>query len=158
MSEYFWLAVALLVLIAIAWRPFQRNVIAALDARAERIRRELEEATRLREEAEAMLAEHRKRLERGEELTREIMDHARVEAERETRHTHEQLEETLRRRTDAAMDRIAREEARAVQEVRAQATELAMRATRRLLAERVDEARQRAMIDDAVAEVGRRLH
>ena len=156
--DNFWLLVALIVVVAVAWRPFQRNVLGALDARGERIRRELEEATRLREEAEAMLAEQRARLERGEERTREILEHARAEAERQTARTQEQLEASLRRRTEQAMDRIAREEARALHEVRAQAAELAIRGTRRLLAERLDERRHKTIIDDAIAEVDRKLH
>lgn len=109
-------------------------------------------------QAEAMLAEQRARLERGEERTREILEHARAEAERQTARTQEELEASLRRRTEQAMDRIAREEARALHEVRAQAAELAIRGTRRLLAERLDEGRHRSIIDDAIAEVDRKLH
>lgn len=158
MNEEFWLLIALAVVIALFWRPAKARILGALDARGDRIRHELEEATRLREEAETMLAEQRERLERGEERTREILAHAQAEAERQTARTHAELEARLGRRTELAMDRIAREEARALQEVRAQAAGLAMRATRRLLAERLDQGRQQAMTDDAIAEIGRKLH
>ena len=158
MVEFLLLAVALAVVVGIAWKPFQRHVIGALDARRERIRRELDEATRLREEAEAMLAQYRRQLDQGEERAREIMEHARVEAGRQATRMQAELEQSLRRRTDQAMERIAQEEARALQEMRAQAAELAVRATRRLLAERVDDERQTALIDDAIAQLGRKLH
>jgi F-type H+-transporting ATPase subunit b len=158
MAEFLLLVLAVAIVVAIAWGPFQRNVIGALDARAERIRRELDEARRLREEAESMLAEYRTRLDRGEERAREIMEHARVEAERQTARMQEEMEAGLRRRTEQATDRIAQEEARALQQLRAQAAELAVRATRRLLADRVDSRRQTALIDDAIAQLGRRLH
>lgn len=158
MNEEFWLLVSLVIVIALFWRPAKQRILGALDARGDRIRRELEEATRLREEAETMLAEQRARLERGEERTREILAHAEAEAGRQAARTHAELEARLGRRTELAMDRIAREEARALQEVRAQAAGLAMRATRRLLAERLDQSRQRTMTDDAIAEIGRKLH
>jgi F-type H+-transporting ATPase subunit b len=158
MNEEFWLLVALIIVIALLWRPAKPRILGALDARGDRIRRELEEATRLREEAEVMLAEQRTRLGRAEERTREILAHAEAETERRAARMHTELEAALNRRTELAMDRIAREEARALQEVRAQAAGLAMRATRRLLAEGLDQSRQRTMTDDAIAEIGRKLH
>ena len=61
------------------------------------------------------------------------------------------------RRTEQAMERIAREEARALQEVRAQAATLAIRTTEQLLADQLDGQRARALLDDAIAEVGQKL-
>jgi F0F1-type ATP synthase membrane subunit b/b' len=55
------------------------------------------------------------------------------------------------------MDRIAREEQRALQEVRAQAATLTIRTTERLLADQLDGQRSRALLDDAIAEIGRKL-
>lgn len=153
----FWLFVALLIVVAIAWKPFKTNVIGALDARSEAIRKELDEAARLREEAQAMLADYQRKLHSGEEQTRDIVEHARVESERQTARMRRELEETLRRRTEQAEARIAQEEARALQEVRAQAAELAIRATRKLLASEVDDGRKRTLVDDAIGQVRNRL-
>ena len=62
MWEYFWLAAAFIILLALIWRPFRRGVLGALDARSERIRKELDEAQRLHEEAKTLLARYQRQL------------------------------------------------------------------------------------------------
>ena len=61
------------------------------------------------------------------------------------------------RRTEHALARIAQEEARALQDVRNRAATLAIRTTERLLREQVDGQQAQALLDDAIAEVGRKL-
>ena len=55
------------------------------------------------------------------------------------------------------MDRIAREEAKALREVRTRAATLAIRTTERLLADELDGKPARRSLDDAIADVGRKL-
>ncbi|MCL6609820.1 MAG: threonine--tRNA ligase, partial [Geminicoccaceae bacterium] len=80
--EYVWLTVALVILIVLVRKPFQEHVLGALDARAERIRRELDEAQRLHEEAKALLAKYQRQLYEGESLAQEILERVDVEQRR----------------------------------------------------------------------------
>ena len=152
-----WLLVALLILVAIIYKPLTRTVFGALDGHAAKVRAELDEAKRLREEAQSLLAEHQRRLAAGKDQAQAIVDQARVEVQRQTERQGVELEATLQRRTEQAMERIAREEARAIQDVRAQAATLAIRTTERLLADPLEGQRARTLLDDAIAEVGRKL-
>lgn len=152
-----WLLVALLILVAIIYKPLTRTVFGALDGHAAKVRAELDEAKRLREQAQTLLAEHQRRLAAGKDQAQAIVDQARAEVQRQTERQGVELEATLQRRTEQAMERIAREEARAIQDVRAQAATLAIRTTERLLADQLEGQRARTLLDDAIAEVGRKL-
>lgn len=152
-----WLLVALLILVAIIYKPLTRTVFGALDGHAAKVRAELDEAKRLREEAQTLLAEHQRRLAAGKDQAQAIVDQARAEVQRQTERQGVEIEATLQRRTEQAMERIAREEARAIQDVRAQAATLAIRTTERLLADQLEGQRARTLLDDAIAEVGRKL-
>ena len=152
-----WLLIALIILIAVVYKPLTRTIFGALDAHAAQVRAELDGAKRLREDAQSLLAEHQRRLAAGEDQARAILEHARAEVQRQTERHATDLEAALQRRTEQAMERIAREEARALQEVRAQAASLAIRTTERLLADQLDGQRARTLLDDAIAEVGRKL-
>ena len=156
MLELF-LLVALLILFAIVYKPLTRTVFGALDGHAAKVRAELDAAKRLREEAQSLLAEHQRRLAAGEDQAQAIVSHAQAEVQRQTARHRVELEATLQRRAEQATERIAREEARALQEVRAQAATLAIRTTEQLLADQLDGQRARALLDDAIAEIGRKL-
>ena len=157
MGELIILAIALVILIAAIYRPLTRAVFGALDSRAERIKHELEEAQRLREEAQSMLANYQRKLHEGEAQAKAIVDHAHEEAQRLERLSREQLEQRLQRRTQQATDRIAAAESRALQDVRAQAAQLSVRATRELLRSRLQGDQARAVLDRSLEEVRREL-
>ena len=152
-----WLLIALAILIAVIWKPLSRTIVGALDGHAAKVRAELDEAKRLREEAQSLLAEHKRQLAAGQEHARSISEHARREAERQAERHRAELEASLARRTEQALGRIAQEEARAVQDVRNHAATLAIRTTRRLLADQVDSDHAQVLVDRAIEEVGRKL-
>ncbi len=152
-----WLLIALAVLIAVVWKPVSRAIVGGLDGHAGKVRAELDEAKRLREEAQSLLAEHKRQLAAGQDHARSISEQARREAARQAERHREELEASLKRRTEQALGRIAQEEARAVQDVRDQATTLAIRTTRRLLADQVDSEHAQVLVDRAIEEVGRKL-
>jgi F-type H+-transporting ATPase subunit b len=152
-----WLLIALAILIAIVWKPVSRVVVGALDGHAGKVRAELDEAKRLREEAQSLLAEYKRQLAAGQDHARSISEHACREAERQAERHRAELEASLARRTEQALGRIAQEEARAVQDVRNQAATLAIRTTRRLLADQVDSDHAQVLVDRAIEEVGRKL-
>jgi F-type H+-transporting ATPase subunit b len=149
--------IALVILIGLIYRPVRRMAVGALDGHSAKVRAELEEAKRLREEAQSLLATHQRQLVSGEDQASAIVDHAKLETERQIERHRVELEAGLRRRTEHAMARIAQEEARALHDVRSYAATLAVRTTERLLRDQLDGEHAQTLLDDAIAEVGRKL-
>ncbi len=154
----FWVAVGFFIFVALVWRPVGRMLGSALDARTKKIQEELEEAVRLREEAQALYASQQRRYNESVKEAEAILEHAREEAERIARHGAEQLADQLARRERHAMERIARAEQEALAEVKAAAVDLGIRATRALLATTLDAKAQTRLADEAIAEVESKLH
>jgi F-type H+-transporting ATPase subunit b len=153
----FWVFVAVVVFLAIVWKPGKRSVLGGLDSRAERIREELAAAQRLREEAERALASYRIKQRQAAEEAEQIIAHARAEGERIAAELARELEKTLQRHRRLAEERIALEEARAIAEIRAITVDVAISAARRVIAAELDEQRGAALIDAAIAELPTQL-
>ena len=153
----FWVAVAFFIAVAIVFRPLSRMALGGLDARARRIAGELDEARRLREEAQDLLASYERGQREAEKEAEAVVARAREEAARLAERAAEDLEREVARRRRAALDRIAQAEADAAREVRAAAVDLALRATRGLMDDRIGEAEHARLIDDAIEEAGGRL-
>jgi F-type H+-transporting ATPase subunit b len=151
------LLICLVILVVLVWKPLRNNVLGALDARAEKIRTDLDEAQRLHEEAKTLLAKYQRQLHEGEKLAADILAQAETQRRRFEEKMRADYDVAVKRRTDLAMERIAQEEARAVQEVRGRAADLAIRATRRLLVEKVGAGEAQRLVQGAIEEVKRKL-
>lgn len=154
----FWVAIGFLVLVGFAARPGVKITRAMLDARAERIRRALDEATQIREEAQHLLAEYQRKQRDAAKEVGAVVAQARAEAARTAREASERLEALLRRREQLVLDRIAQAEAEAMQQVRNVTVDIAVAAARRLIAERLDAATGARLIDSAIDELPHKLH
>lgn len=157
-SPEFWVAVGFVLFVAFAFKPIYRAVTAMLDARAERIKAELEEAQRLREEAHALLAEYQRKQREAMKEAADIVAHAQEEAARLRQEAAASLAATLERRQKLALDKIAQAEAQAIKEVRNEAIEIAVAATERVLTRTLDDQRQAALVDQAIGELNTKLH
>ncbi|NBC32143.1 MAG: F0F1 ATP synthase subunit B [Alphaproteobacteria bacterium] len=153
-----WLLVALVVLIAAAWRPAKRAILGGLDARAEKIKADLDEVKRLREEAQATLATFQRKQRDAMSEAQEIIAHAERDAERLRTKAMEEIEESIKRREALAADRIAQAEAAALAEVRNTAVDVAIAASRQLIASELDRDKARMLIDSAIEELPQKLH
>ena len=154
----FWILLAVVAFVIGVWKPARKAILGRLDARAARIRDELETARRLREEAQEALATYQKQQREAAAEAEAILAHARAEAERIAAQAARYLEETLERRQRLAKERIAQEEAKALAEIRSIAVDVAISAARQVIAASLDERRGAAMIDDAIAALPRQLH
>jgi F-type H+-transporting ATPase subunit b len=153
----FWVLVSVVIFLALVWKPAGRFLIGGLDSRTERIRDELANARRLRDEAEKALAAYREQERQGGAEAQAIVAHAKAEAERIGRQSALDLERSLERRRQLAAERIEQEEGRAVGEIRAVAVDIAIAAARRVIAAQLDEARGAALIDAAIAALPHQL-
>lgn len=153
-----WVAISFFIFLAIAWKPLIGRILAALDARGERIRAEIEEAAKLRAEAEAMLREAKARRAAAAAEAEAVLAHAREEAKHVAAEMQAELQAALKRRERMAMDRIAAAEAEAAAAVRAVAADVAVAATRKLIADTMSGAGHAALIDKSIADLPQRLH
>lgn len=129
-----------------------------LDARADGIRAELEEARSLREEAKALLASYEKKQTEVQAQADRILEAARVEAAAAAEQAKADIVTSVARRLVAAEEQIASAEAVAVKEVRDQAIVVAVGAARDIIASQMTAADGNSLIDDAIAQVGAKLH
>lgn len=157
-NEYLWISLAILTLFWLAWGPVKGALLGGLDARAARIAKDLDEAAKLRAEAEKLLAEYQAKHREAMAQAESIVTAAKEEAARLAAKAEGDLAAALKRREDLAMERIAQAEAQATSEVRAAAVDLAMAATTKLLGTRLDAARQDALIDGAIKAMPARLN
>ena len=137
-SPDFWVAVSFLIFIGILVKMGVPSLITkALDDRADAVRKELDQARRLREEAQDLLADYQRKQRAADEEAKAIIEQARREAETMKAESAKSLKEQLERRTRLAEEKIARAEAQAVSEVRAAAVDVAMSAAESLLGDKL---------------------
>lgn len=158
-SAEFWVAVALFIFLGIAWRMGAfGGLLAGLDNRSRRVRSELDEAKRLREEAARVLADYTARRESAEREAAAIVASAREEAERIAKEAHDRLTDFVARRTAAAESKIAQAEAAAAQQVRAAAADAAIRISESVLRDQLWTGGADDLMARSLGEVRGKLH
>lgn len=129
-----------------------------LDARAEKIKTEIDEAASLREEARALLASYERKQKDVQAQADRIVATAREEAELAAVAAKADLERSIARRMKAAEDQIASAEASATREVRDRAVQVAVAAAREIIAKNLSQNDAGNLIDSAIDEVGAKFH
>ncbi len=154
----FWVAVAFVAFVGVMVKFAYGQIVGKLDDRADGIKSELEEALKLREEAQAMLAGYQRKQRDAVAEAEDIVAQAKAEAERMAKEAEAALEVEMKRRTDTALEKIAQAEAQVVQEVRNTAIEVAVAAAGKLIAENVDGDKARSLIDQSISDLDGKLH
>jgi F-type H+-transporting ATPase subunit b len=144
----FWVLLGFLVFLGLmGYVGVHKKITQSLDERANRIRAELDEARKLREEAAQLLADYQRKRHEAEGEAAGIIEGAKAEAERMATEAKAKVEEFVERRTKMAETKIAQAEAQAAAEVRGAAAEAAVAAAEKILAQ---EAKGK-LADDLVA-------
>ena len=155
----FWVAVAFVILLGVAfYLKVHRALISKLDERAARIKAQLDEAQTLREEAQKTLADYQRKQRDAIAETERIIEHAKEESQRLRDEAEAELQRALARRREAAEEKIAQAEAAALKQVRNQAVDVAMAAAAKLLAEEVKPAQAKALVDESIEELAKKLN
>lgn len=130
----------------------------ALDDRADAIRKELDEARRLREEAQNLLADYQRKAREAEQEAQGIIDQAKREAEALAAETRASLKESVARRTKQAEEKIARAEDQALAEVRAAAVETAIATAEKILRTKAGGSTGERLINDSIENLRGKLN
>jgi len=154
-----WAAIALLIFLGIMiYIKVPAMVSKSLDERAGRIQKELDEAKRLREEAQALLAEYQKKRKEAEQEAEAIVEAAKHEASVLAEEAHKRTEDYVARRTVVAEQKIGQAEREAIAEVRSNAVDLAVEAARKVLGDKVDTKADADLFKASLAEVKAKLN
>jgi F-type H+-transporting ATPase subunit b len=155
----FWVAVAFVIFLGVLAKfGVHRILLGALDDRSARIKAELDEARRLRDEAEALLAEYQRRRQDADREADEILVAARAEAERMAAEARTKVEEFVARRTKMAETKITQAEAQAIADVRAAAADAAVAAAERILTETIKGKVGETLIDQGIHDLAAKLN
>jgi F-type H+-transporting ATPase subunit b len=158
-STEFWEWLGLLTVIGIVlYQRVPAFIAAALDRRAAEIANELDQAKRLREEAETLLVEYRQKAEHAQAEAENILVQSRTEAEAFKAEAQAQLKAQLERRAKQAKDRIAQAEANAIAEIRGLAADAAATAAGKLIAARLDAAKGDALVSESIGALSSNLN
>jgi F-type H+-transporting ATPase subunit b len=153
-DAHFWEGVGLVILlVGLIWAKVPGLALRALDERGARIQAQLDEATKLRQEAERLLAEIKTQREATEKQAAETLALAQADAERMGVEARAKLEEQIKRRGEMAERRIALAESQAAAEVKAAAADMAAQAAEAVLAARLAAAASDPLVDGAIGQL-----
>jgi len=155
----FWVAVGFLLFIAgVIYLKLPAMIGKSLDERGARIKAELEQARRLREDAQALFVDYQRRQHEAQKEAEEIVAHARDEAARMLREAEADIAASIVRRRKLAETKIAQAEAAALKEVREAAVDLAIAGASAVLKSQMQGPAGQSAMDKAIGDIGRHLH
>jgi F-type H+-transporting ATPase subunit b len=155
----FWVALAFVIFMGILVKfGVPKMALSALDERSDRIKQALDEAQRLRSEAQAVLTQYQKKREDAEKEAQAIIVSARVEAERLAGEAKGKVEEFIARRTKMAESKIAQAEAQALADVRAAAADAAVAAAEKILVQTTHGAAAESLIAKGISDLKAKLN
>ena len=155
----FWVAIGFFLFIGVlVYYGIPKKMIDALDQRGARIKAELDDARRLRDEAEGLLAEYKRKRQAADAEADEIIANARAEAERIAAEAKARMEEFVARRSQVAQAKIAQAETQAVAEVRAAAADAAVAAAEKILRESAKGEVAERLLADGIRDVKAKLN
>jgi F-type H+-transporting ATPase subunit b len=159
MDATFWALIALIIFLGIlAYVKVPAKMAEGLDARADKIKSDLDEARRLREEAQELLVDYQRKRKEAEKEAGEILTAAKREAANLEKDAEVKAAEFVARRTALAEQKIEQAQAQAIVEVRASAVDIAVAAAGNILQGKASGATADKLISDGIAEVKARLN
>lgn len=157
-ATFFALVALVLFLGIVFYAGAHKKAAAALDARADQISKDIADARRLREDAEALLAEYKQKKLDAEKEAAGIIAQAKSDAAAYSEDAKKKLADALTRRTRQAENKIAQAEAAAIKDVRAAATDRAIAAATAIISEGAKGKGGEGLIADSIAAVKARLN
>ena len=156
-DPHFWVLMATVAFALIAYKKGRAPILSFLDARTVRIKNDLDEAERLKNEAQELLAECQRKHRDAIQTSQKIIDAAKETATRLQSEAEQKLSDSIKRKEAQLLDRIARAEASAVQELRHQAADLAAKSAELLLHDAMGK-RGAKLVDEAIGDLPSKLN
>ena len=155
-DSYFWVLISTIIFVIVAIKKGLPSILHILDSRSERIRKELDEAERLRVEAQEVLADYQRKSRDAMKTADEIIEAASGRAAQLEKDMLAQMNEDLARKEKQLVERIERAEAAAIQEIRNKAADIATSAVKSILSTELDN-KDKGLIDDAIENLPKKI-
>jgi F-type H+-transporting ATPase subunit b len=153
-----WVTAAFLTFVLLAYKKIAALIANGLDNRTARIKADLDEARRLREEAETVLAEYKQKQAEYLKEAEQMLESAKNDAQQLRAYAEAELKASLDARMKQAVERIAQEEASAINDVRDHVVDIALAAARNIISDQVGTMSQEELIKLALADIERKVH
>ena len=158
MTDFFnqaetWVAIAFILFIVLIIKLGWKNIGKMLDGRAENIKKELDDARNLREEAQSLLADYQRKKRDAENEALEIIDFAKKEADNLILETKKKLEETLERKSNLANEKIEMAYSQALESAQTKAIDLAISLSKNLITDNINVTKKSEAIEESIAEI-----
>lgn len=157
-NPHTWVNLGGLIFLAFAGPKLWKAITQMLDQRAIKIKADLDEAQKLKDEAQALLGEYQRKQKDALREAAEIIETAKAVAQRQAQEAAASLDLALTRREKLALEKITQAEAAAIAEVRREAVDVATAAARKLITASLTDVRASALVDAAIKDVDTRLH
>ena len=158
LDEKFWVALSFFIFILLVIRPVAKVIVSGLDNRSRRVKDELDRAVALREEAQAILADYKRRQQEALTEAQHIIEQAESSASHMLEEARQELEEALNRRVQMAMQKISQYESVVLQEVRGNTVNLAINAVTAILKEDLKKDAIDGLIEPSITEISKKIH
>tara|TARA_Y100001935_G_scaffold169209_1_gene139590 strand:- start:2322 stop:2801 length:480 start_codon:yes stop_codon:yes gene_type:complete len=146
-----------LFVVFVVWAGLPSTIIKSLDDRSKQIKKELDEARILHEEAQKLLATEKRKLEQCDAEVEEILKQASEQAALITEKSNNLLKEEIQRKQKQADLKIAQARDEAIKEVRAKASELSLVIAKEYLKENIDDKIASELIDKSISDLKNNL-
>jgi F-type H+-transporting ATPase subunit b len=157
-DEHFWVGVALVLLLAVLWKVGVHTLVwKTLGDAGAKVQAQLDEAAKLRAEAQTLLEQIKAQRADSERIAGEMLANAKAEARRLEAEAKVKLAEQIKRRGELAERKIASAEAQAAADVKAAAADLAAQMAEQLLAARITGAKTDPLVDNAIGQMASKL-
>lgn len=157
-NPVFWVTVSFVVFLALSGKKIATLLTRALDDRSAKIKHELDEAKKLRVEAENLLADYRKKQAEYLQEAEHMLAKAREDAAEFSHRAEADLKVSLDNRMQQAVDKIAREEAKAIEEVRNHVVDISLAAARTLIVEHIGSLSADDLASMVIGDIERKIH
>lgn len=157
-NESFWVGAAFVVFVMLVFKPLRNIITGALDKHSAAVKKELEEAQKLKEKAQEVLAAYERDHRNAAAEIEKIMAYAKDEAARITREEEAKLKGYLTRRTELAMQKIAQAEAAVIKELQEHASDITVSAARVLIAEHLSKEAAEELVSKSLFDIARKFH
>ena len=152
-----WVLFAFILFCGLAWRVGRPIFLKKLDGRIEEIRKEIQVAESLRTEAQDLLAQYQRRQRDAAQEAEQILNNAKIHASRIMSEAEQELAESIKRREQQLADRLKAMEVAATAEIRAYATDLAIKATAEIITKTLDEKSNSRLVEESIEQVSKKL-
>jgi len=154
----FWVAASFVILVLFLFKPIRAALFSFLDARASRIKQELEEIESVSSAAMKLLNEYKERAKHTEEEVNKILKNAEAEVEYIKRTAREEISEYLNKKTSQIMDKIYSHEMLAIKKFKEEAIEIIIEATAEVVRKKLDSEISSNLINTSVETISKKLH